>query len=246
MNSKELALLYGINDVVYSQLIDWRIKFLKKWSNLINNKSELNLLEIGTGNYPFGLVFRENCKNINYVGLEPNKTMLERAGLHLDEKFKSSQLIESFWNKEIIEKEKWKNKFDLICSFEVYEHVPANDNFIKNAYNSLKPGGYLIIETPNTQLTPLLSKITGVEPNGAGDYEGNSHVNEKGFHELFLELRENGFEIEDFDNYYLPISLWDDRVLPKEQSTLLYEYIHRAAKEFPFYAYIQVFLAKKK
>lgn len=42
-------------------------------------------------------------------------------------------------------------QFDLITSFQVFEHVPDEyaENYLKNIFDSLKPGGLAIITTPN-------------------------------------------------------------------------------------------------
>ena len=39
-------------------------------------------------------------------------------------------------------------QFDVITSFETYEHIEAETNFLTNAYDLLKPGGVLIMSTP--------------------------------------------------------------------------------------------------
>ena len=43
------------------------------------------------------------------------------------------------------------NFFDVICAWDVFEHVPNIDSYIKECYRILKPGGRLILTTPNSQ-----------------------------------------------------------------------------------------------
>lgn len=43
-----------------------------------------------------------------------------------------------------------KEIFDIICGIEVIEHLQNSADFIKKCSSILKPGGYLIITTPNT------------------------------------------------------------------------------------------------
>ena len=50
----------------------------------------------------------------------------------------------------------------------------------------------------------------------------------------------------DFDCYYLPVSLWDDRSLEPFQQEKLYQHIHRAARMFLLQPYVQMFIARKK
>lgn len=132
---------------------------------------------------------------------------------------------------------------DVAMSFEVYEHVKSD--FITKMNMVLKRDGYAIVETPNKQVTPLFEKALGYTPDGAGDYEGAGHIHEVGFHELFRDFVDNDFEVVDFDCYYIPVTLWQDKFFA-DKSELLYSTIHRAAGMFPFYSYIQMFLAKKK
>jgi SAM-dependent methyltransferase len=42
------------------------------------------------------------------------------------------------------------NSFDLVTMFQVFEHIETPDLLIKEVYRILKPGGYFIIETPNS------------------------------------------------------------------------------------------------
>ena len=45
------------------------------------------------------------------------------------------------------------NQFDTIVTFQVIEHVKADEEFIKEIYRVLKPGGTALITTPNIMMT---------------------------------------------------------------------------------------------
>jgi len=45
------------------------------------------------------------------------------------------------------------NKFDLVVSFETIEHIPDYQKFLAEISRVLKPGGYLVISTPNALVT---------------------------------------------------------------------------------------------
>lgn len=246
MNPEEVLLMYGITDPVYQGLIKWRMGMLAEWRNKYMQENLQRILEIGTGNFPFSIALGSDMQNVDFVGLERNDTMSERARLHLKGKFKSVEIRTQMWNDAALEKEFKGEQYDLVTSFEVFEHVPKSDHFVQNAHKVLKPGGYLIVETPNTNVTPLFQKVFNQDPNGAADYEGTEHVNELSFRDLFLDIREAGFEVIDLNCYYLPVTLWDDASLPKDVQTQLYEHIHKAAGMFPFYSYVQAFIARKK
>jgi SAM-dependent methyltransferase len=65
-------------------------------------------------------------------------------------------------------------KFDLITSFQVFEHVPDEyaENYLKNIFDKLRPGGCAIITTPNGN-------------NYVGGHSGNPyHIHEYTLDEL--------------------------------------------------------------
>jgi len=39
--------------------------------------------------------------------------------------------------------------FDVVCASQIIEHLSNTDGFLKEIYRVLKPGGYLVISTPN-------------------------------------------------------------------------------------------------
>ena len=240
----ELLEFYNISDPVYQGLIRWRVAILQEWrTQWLGNI--VNVLEIGTGHYPFTLSFGTSCRDMDFTGIETDANMSARARQHLAHKFRSATVLSSRWDSNLTQAQGWQNKFDLVTTFEVFEHVPAEEEFLINVRRVLRPGGYLILETPNANVTPLFVRVFGHPPDGGGEYMDKDHVNELGFRTLFRELRASGFDVIDFDCYYLPFSLWDDRSLEPYRAERLYELIHRAAGHFPFYSYVQAFIARK-
>ena len=55
--------------------------------------------------------------------------------------------------------------FDAVFSGETLEHVPMTDNLVKEAYRILKPGGYIVITTPNlAALHHIFALVLGLQP----------------------------------------------------------------------------------
>lgn len=57
------------------------------------------------------------------------------------------------------------NFFDVIHSSEVIEHLPDTDNFVKEIWRTLKPGGYAVITTVNlSSWHNIFAQILGYQP----------------------------------------------------------------------------------
>lgn len=101
--------------------------------------SKSQVLEIGCG----AGIFLEKLvsKGCQVEGLELNSkaiTDCRKKGLTVH-----AELIESYAPK--------KNRyFDVVCSFQVLEHVTDVKSFLTNALTVLKPGGLMIISVPNS------------------------------------------------------------------------------------------------
>jgi len=118
-----------------------------KWRlNLIRNvKASGKLLEAGCARGDFLKVASEHFR---VWGVEPNPELAEAASrvapVHQD----------------IIERTPWSD-FDVIASFHVIEHVDSPRSFIRAAADRLKPGGLLVLETPNIDSLPFKILTSG-------------------------------------------------------------------------------------
>jgi 2-polyprenyl-3-methyl-5-hydroxy-6-metoxy-1,4-benzoquinol methylase len=95
-----------------------------------------SVLEIGSGSGYFGKSL--NCKS--YTGLELSASAIEMGKeLHIE-----------ILNQTIQEHAKaYSEKYDVVCFFQVLEHVDCINEFVKSAIQCLKKGGTLIISVPN-------------------------------------------------------------------------------------------------
>ena len=111
----------------------WRLDLIRDF------KTSGKLLEIGCARGDFLSVARESFEA---SGVEPNPELAE-----------SSSRIAPVY-RDVIERTPW-TAFDVVASFHVIEHVDSPRNFIQAAVERLKPGGLLVIETPNIDSLPF-------------------------------------------------------------------------------------------
>jgi 2-polyprenyl-3-methyl-5-hydroxy-6-metoxy-1,4-benzoquinol methylase len=111
----------------------WRLDFIRKL------KDSGRLLEVGCARGDFLSVAREI---FDVYGVEPNPELAD-----------ASSAVAPV-HRDIIERTPWRD-FDVVASFHVIEHVDSPSSFISAAAERLKPGGLLVIETPNISSFPF-------------------------------------------------------------------------------------------
>lgn len=105
----------------------------------INDKDVV--LEVGSGDG----VFIEKLiteKAVSYTGLELNKDAVERA------KAKNIVLTNELLNQHV-SVESNLEKYDVACSFQVFEHISDINSAFNDSLKALKSGGRLIVAVPN-------------------------------------------------------------------------------------------------
>ena len=91
-------------------------------------------------------------------------------------------------------------RFDLVVSLATIEHVFDSDNFLRFCHTVLRPGGWLVVNTPNLSFLGLrlFSLLSGGRPFGDGH-----HVRFWDYRFLRTNLFLNGFEaMEDARGFY--------------------------------------------
>lgn len=108
--------------------------------SLLEQNSNAKVVDIGCGDGKLTVKCREKIQSKEIVGVDGVKRRLNAA--------KKNGVDTKLLNLE----EKWplKNKeFDVVISNQVIEHILDIDNFIKEIYRILKPGGYCVVSTEN-------------------------------------------------------------------------------------------------
>ncbi len=105
-----------------------------------------------------------------------------------------------------IEKTPAPDQADLVFFLESIEHIIKPDEVIKNLYQSLKPGGYLIISTPNyASVARRMRMLFGVIPEMYTS--DNHHISLFSVWLLKERLRAAGFIIDKENNLFQMESL---------------------------------------
>lgn len=123
------------------QDFDW---YYKPWKWEHENaikfiKQNMNVLEIGCGTGDFLLKAKERL-NAQCVGIELNKNAITIANQKGVTVYNESIEQHSLANKDV---------YDVVCSFQVMEHISNVYSFIQSQISCLKKGGSLIISVPN-------------------------------------------------------------------------------------------------
>lgn len=117
---------------------DWKWDYKTAWPFIAEGA---NVLDIGCGRGAFieKLTKEKNCTT---HGLELNPSafrLLQKKGISCQ-----MQTIEEHAKEN-------KNSYDVVCFFQVLEHISSIHTFLTAAIDCLKPGGLLIVAVPNNE-----------------------------------------------------------------------------------------------
>lgn len=168
----------------------------QEFSKLI--KDHDRILEVGCGQGDFIQNLLKQNNTIQCVGLELNKSAVKT----LDRFEIINERIEDYsvYNKE---------KYDVVCSFQVVEHIAEVGSFISSQIECLKKGGTLVISVPNNDsfLGSTDQEILNMPPHHMGLWNPSSLKSVADLYGLELvniicePLQENHF------NFYFRVSM---------------------------------------
>jgi len=119
---------------------DYHKKFLKLYKNLPPN---IKVLDLGCGISEF--IAELQKRGCEVWGVDFDKNFIEIAKKNFNLKNVYTMSFDDFFQKQDIP------QFDIITFFEVIEHLDNPLKFIQNAKKILKPGGKIILSTPERE-----------------------------------------------------------------------------------------------
>lgn len=127
----------------------------------------IKILDIGAGNGEFAELAQKTL-GVSTVCLDyadPHLERLRKLGFETHKiDFDKEDEVEEISNK-------FAQQFDIVTAFEIVEHIFGIDDFINFTHKVLKPGGIIVISTPNIDhfFYHLYALITG-SPVGEGHH----------------------------------------------------------------------------
>lgn len=145
-SNKSNGVFFATQYLMYNS-VDYRYAdLLRQGYVAYENNIKLKILEIGCNLGYVGAVLMK--QGHEYLGIDIQEESIKKAVEYYGDNFKSIS-IESFSNDETN-----KNKFDIVCSFEVIEHVANPAGFLNTALECVKKGGKIIMSTPDGSNIP--------------------------------------------------------------------------------------------
>ena len=135
------VILTSINKGILEDAAGWRL-FLHRRNTILSfipNENRLSILDVGCGD---GIVLAPIANRHDIFGLDISEDALKEARLRGYSSVKQCNIEEPPW--PVL-----NEKYDIIVVTEVIEHIVDTGLFCSEIRKYLKPGGTLIITTPN-------------------------------------------------------------------------------------------------
>jgi 2-polyprenyl-3-methyl-5-hydroxy-6-metoxy-1,4-benzoquinol methylase len=121
-----------------------RSKIVIRLFNSLPLKSFSKILDLGAGLGEFTFMLAEKMPEKKITALEILPDRIERLKLVIRKGNFKNVVIHGDYIQSLSE-----NDFDLIFAVDVFEHIKEDEMPFKQAFERLKPGGYLMVKIPN-------------------------------------------------------------------------------------------------
>jgi len=175
--------IFGIPEIGFQVRGQYFMDMLKK--NISTKKPE-RILDAGSGIGTYTFWLSEKYKDSIVDGWEIDKTKLEFSRKFAKEL--GARNVNFLYGDVTKSSPKNKNKYDLIVSVDVLEHIDDFKGVLRNFYQLLEKGGYLFVHTPQINQQRIFKQTK--------EWHHDEHLHE-GFSpgELKKELADVGFKI---------------------------------------------------
>ncbi len=136
-------IFYKILDMMF--LRSWYVRRELKKIRKIFGAKKINIYDAGSGYGQYSYFMSKHLQPCEIYSVDVKKEWIDDC-----KSFFSSQKINNVrFAVEDLTAIDHKDKFDLIVSVDVMEHIPDDVKVFNNFYNSLRKDGYLLINTPS-------------------------------------------------------------------------------------------------
>jgi 2-polyprenyl-3-methyl-5-hydroxy-6-metoxy-1,4-benzoquinol methylase len=170
---------YKILDIMF--LRSWYVRRELKNLRRILGEDEISIFDAGTGYGQYSYFMAKNLRPNNIFAIDVKEQWIKDCR----EFFKERKISNVKFGIEDLTEITHENKFDLIVSVDVMEHIPDDKKVFQNFYNALKPGGFLLINTPSIY--------------------GGSDVHDEEGESFISEHARDGYSFEDLETKLVPL-----------------------------------------
>jgi SAM-dependent methyltransferase len=136
-------LFFRILDLMF--LRSWYVRReLKRIRNLFNERN-INIYDAGTGYSQYVYFMLNHLKPCSIYAVDVKEDWIK----DISEFYKTIGKNQVSFGVEDLTNINHKEKFDLIISVDVMEHIIEDVRVFENFYRALKPGGFLLVNTPS-------------------------------------------------------------------------------------------------
>ena len=136
-------LFYKILDLMF--LRSWYVRRELRSLRRMFGENEISIYDAGTGYAQYTYFMSKKLIPNNIYAVDVKKEWINDA----DKFFKDRKINNVKFGIEDLTKINHKGKFDLITCVDVMEHIEEDVKVFQNFYEALKPGGFLLINTPS-------------------------------------------------------------------------------------------------